>query len=500
MVALFHVRTTRTSSSATAVQVVSYERRKLVVKKHIGSAHTDEELAALKDAASNWIEREDGQTSLFAKAAHRSLVALDRCRFLGVRYTFAYDTLKKILAHLGFTRMGSTLLVDLTIVRIIEPASKLRSVELLERYFGIRYPLRAVYRALPKLVKMKGRVEACAVEIAKAEFGFDFSFVFYDVTTLYFESFTPDELRKNGFSKDNKSNQPQIVVGLMVTRNGFPVAYDLFAGNTFEGHTFLPVLRRFVKQHRVKKLTIVADAAMLSFTNMEALKKEGFHYIVGARLATCSSSVIADIVRVLEKTDGKTVRVSTNKGDLISAYSATRAAKDMREIEKQLVRANAIVLRPGTMRRAKFVQTDGGNATVNEALAQKAKLLAGIKGYYTNLPSEVEDATIIAHYHDLWHVEHAFRIAKNDLESRPIFHHQTEAIKAHVLLCFVALVVSKYMELRGGSSIRSIVDLLWGVVDARIVDSVTKQESVLRSEPSKDINSLLEKLFEKTSL
>lgn len=499
MTAKFRIRTTQTSSGATAVQVVSYEQRKVVIKKHIGSARTKEEIVALKETAQGWIERNGGQPSLFSKQAHGSLVSLARCRFLGIRYVFAYEILTRILTHLGFTGLGR-LLADLTIIHIIEPASKLRSVKLLERYFGIHHPPRAVYTALPKLAALKEQAEECATKIAKDEFGFDFSFVFYDVTTLYFESFTPDELRKNGFSKDNKSNQPQIVIGLVVTREGFPMAYDVFAGNTFEGNTFLPVIRRFAKQHKVKTLTIVADAAMLSFANMTALQQEGFRYIVGARLANCSPSVIADIARRLEKTEGESVRLSTDKGDLVCAFSLKREAKDLREIEKQIVRAQALVLRPGSQKRAKFLKAGESSFTLNDSLIGKAKLLAGIKGYYTNLEHEVTDATIIAHYHDLWHVEHAFRISKNDLETRPIFHHKTDAVKAHILLCFVALVAAKYMELRTGLSIRAIVDVLWSVTDARIIDTTSDKEFILRSELSEDIHSVVKKTLEKTGL
>lgn len=494
---MYRIRTTQTTSGATAVQVVTYEARKVSVKKHIGSAHTPEELTALKEAAVTWIAATNGQSSLFPEtsAGCSPLATLDRCHFVGVRYAFAYDVLRRILAHFQFTRFGSPILTDLALIRIVEPASKLRSVELLERYFGVRHPPRAVYRALPEFVLLKEKVEACATRIAQKELNFDFSFVFYDVTTLYFESFEPDQLRKNGFSKDNKAQQPQILIGLVVNREGFPIAYDVFPGNTFEGHTFLPVLRRLMKKHKVRTITVVADAAMLSFANMEALKREGFRYIVGARLANCSPRIILDMGERLDKEDGRTIRLSTLRGDLICAFSAKRAAKDLREIEKQVTRAQTLVAHPGKIRRTKFLKTEDGSVALNEELVRKARILAGIKGYYTNLPRSVDDAAIINHYSDLWHVEHAFRIAKNDLEARPIFHHKEDAIKGHILICFIALVASKYMELRSGRSIRTIVDHLWSVVDARIVDPVTKREGTLRSEISADIRALIDKLF-----
>ena len=133
------------------------------------------------------------------------------------------------------------LLLDLTIMRLIEPASKLRSIEMLSRYFGIHYSQR-IYRTIPKLITHKADIEQRAYSVAEEKFQEQFYYVLYDVTTLYFESFKADDLKIQGFSKDNKSQQPQIVIGLLVTQSGLPLSYNVFAGNTFEGKTMLPVV------------------------------------------------------------------------------------------------------------------------------------------------------------------------------------------------------------------------------------------------------------------
>lgn len=243
---MYHIRTTKTASEATAVQIVKYVDRKIIIVNHLGSAHTTEDIQSLKNIATDWIEKETKQSSLFPSISIKnSLITLDKLEYIGVRFTFIYEVLHKMLDRFKFFSFNNQLLNDLVIIRLIEPASKLRSLELMQEYFGISHRRQSFYEALPRLVKLKDRVEKLVTKIAIEEFGFNFSLVFYDVTTLYFESFEADELRKNGFSKDNKSNQPQIIIGLMVNGLGFPMAYEIFEGNKFEGHTMIPVIHEF---------------------------------------------------------------------------------------------------------------------------------------------------------------------------------------------------------------------------------------------------------------
>ena len=205
---MYYIRQTKTSSKATAVQVVEYVKRKMVVVVHIGSARTPEDLLILHDSAKKWMANH-GQTDLFRSSAKVSN-QLEKFQYIGVRYTFIYEVLHKLLVRFQFTSLGSKLLHDLVVIRIIEPASKLESLVLLEKYFNIHHRRQSFYEALPKFVLLKDAVEKLAVARAKKEFNFDFSLVFYDVTTLYYESFEADDLRKPGFSKDGKSQQPQI--------------------------------------------------------------------------------------------------------------------------------------------------------------------------------------------------------------------------------------------------------------------------------------------------
>jgi len=258
---MFHIRTGITASGATAVQVIRYLYRKRIIVKHIGSAHTKEDLVSLKKIANQWIEQETVQQALFPPEKERTslpLVSIDKLRNLGFRYAFAYEILTKLLRMFRLPDKKYRLLLDLVLIRIIQPASKLESFTLLSELFDIHHDRNDFYRSLPAIVGTKPVIEKSVIALASTHFSFDFQIVFYDVTTLYFESFTEDEdkldsygnviekgFRKDGFSKDLKFNQPQIVIGLIVNKDGFPISYEIFEGNTFEGDTFIPVVTGF---------------------------------------------------------------------------------------------------------------------------------------------------------------------------------------------------------------------------------------------------------------
>lgn len=489
------IRKTKTASGATAIQIVQYEKRKTIVMKHIGSAHTSEEISALIESADAWIAHHTPVQTLFGKTQRRTL-ALHTAQYIGVTHMLAYKTLHAVAHMCGFSALNEPLLLDLAIMRIVEPASKLRTIELLKRYFNIRYAKRSVYRILPKLIQHKKDVEAITVAWAKNGYSSDLALVLYDVTTLYFETFKADDLRIPGFSKDNKAQQPQIVVGLLVTREGFPLGYEVFKGNTFEGHTMLPVVQTFVRAHGVAMPVVVADAAMLSRENMHTLTEQGFSYIVGARLGNCSPSLIKTMSTALAGKDNATERLHTQHGTLICAFSSKRYRKDKADMEKQIVKAQALVHRGEPGRRAKFVKkAQEGGYVFDEDLRAKTVSLLGMKGYYTNIPIEVmDDSSVISRYHDLWNVEAAFRMSKNDLATRPIFHRTEDAIRAHVLVCFVALALGKHLENATRLSLRHVVDILWNVTDAHIMDTASGEQVTLRSPLNEDTRTILKQL------
>jgi hypothetical protein len=199
------IRVVKTASQAKAVQVVRYQNNKRTVLQHIGSAHTTDELGELMKLAEEWIRDSMMQTSIFPDENPTKLLHLNYSTFIGIKYHFFYEQIRAIQNILKLNDLPS-LLNDLVTIRIFEPASKLRSLELMKQYFGINHSRKTYYKIAPECINLKKRVEKKVVDFARLYYSFNYDILFYDVTTLYFETFEEDELRMNGFSKDNKSN------------------------------------------------------------------------------------------------------------------------------------------------------------------------------------------------------------------------------------------------------------------------------------------------------
>jgi transposase len=488
------IRVVKTASKARAVQVIRYQNRKRIVIHHLGSAHTEEALNELILLAEEWIKGQTQQLSIFPEENPNKLLHINHLSFLGVKYQFFYDQVQTIQKAIKFDDLPS-LLNDLVVMRIFEPVSKLRSLDLLKYYFGIQHSRKSYYKIAPDWIRLKDAVENKVAQFAITQYGFNYNLLFYDVTTLYFETFEEDELRKNGFSKDNKSNQPQIVIGLMVSKEGFPIAHEVFSGNTFEGHTIIPIIKRFIERNNVGNFTVVADAAMISADNINELIKNNLNYIVGARLANLPAALLEQIDEHIIREDGKSLRIRTDLGFLICSYSSKRYRKDKFEMEKQIEKAKQVISTPSKSRKLKFTQTKNQKLELNEALIEKNKKLLGLKGYYTNLEELImSNQQIMERYHELYKVEQAFRIAKSDLQTRPIFHYKEQPIKLHILICFMALVVSKHIELKAGISIRKFIDESKKIVDGELMNQVTQRKVTIKAQPCEKMRQLSEKL------
>lgn len=489
------VRTTKTGSGATAVQVVRYEYGRTKVIKHFGSAKEKEEILRLKQAAFDWITDTTCQQSFFPKEPGFDHL-FTKYQYVGIYHNFLYEVLTQMFLKFGFDRLKNRLLLDLVAVRMVEPSSKLRSRKLLSELFGVSYDLTLIYKSLKTIAARKDDAEALLVDFAKKKLDFDFSFVLYDVTTLYFESLKTDEgeegLRKHGFSKDNKPQQPQIIIGLLVNGDGFPLSFSVFPGNKFEGHTLIPVISVLKKRHQISTLTVVADAAMISQDNIGALKDANLNFIVGARLGVLDLETVIKISKALNLTDGASIRIPQNNGFLICDFSVKRYAKDKSDTEKQIERATRVVKRKTSTKRLKFLTGEKAAQTLNQKLIDRTKLLWGIKGYATDL--SLPDDAIITRYHNLWQVEKSFRMSKSDLLMRPVYHFKKQAIEAHILICVMALALAKFMELKTGKSIRVILEDLRKVTDARVINIATKEEALWRSPVPEETKLILKDL------
>jgi transposase len=476
----YKIRKSKTISGKIAVQVYHIVDRKRKILKHLGSGANELEVNLLIEQAQNWITENTKQLSLFGREQDSYF---SHYKYIGFSYNYAHEFLYEVISKFNLQNHLNPLLVDLVICQILEPSSKRQHLIHLEKYFGKKYNLNRLYKTLSNFDdSLKQIIELEVIAIAKQEFQFDFSFLFYDVTTLYFESFKNDEFRKPGFSKDNKHNQPQIVIGLVVTKEGFPVHYEVFTGNTFEGKTFLPSIEGFKAKHNIETLTVVADGAMLSKQNLENLVRSNINYIVAARLSSIKEEVLKVIDTKLQRTDGEYIRVD----DLIVEYREKRFTKDLKEMEKQVAKAAHFEGKKTTKQtKLKFLKNDTVTFSLNTDLIEKNKKLLGLKGYVTNLT--LDEKEIIHYYHNLVRVEHAFRVAKSDLEIRPIYHFKENSIKNHILICFMSLAISVFLEQKNNRSINSIVKILKDVTDARILNRKTGKILLDRSDISEPL-------------
>jgi len=255
------------------------------VIKSLGSATTQQEIDRLVQAAQQEIEQLFKPQSLFPSETDEMirsvLSSLSNSNIQTVGPEIIYG---KIFDHIGFNKIGEDLFRHLVISRLAFPLSKLKTIDYLYRYQGVSLDIDAVYRFLDKLNRLKDQVEQIAFAHTLNVLEGKISVVFYDMTTLYFEASDEDDLRKTGFSKDGKHQNPQIFIGLLVGLGGYAIGYDIYEGNTYEGHTLIPFLEKISRKFKLDKPVVVADAGLLSNENIKALKENGYEYILGARL------------------------------------------------------------------------------------------------------------------------------------------------------------------------------------------------------------------------
>lgn len=557
------VRTVKNSSGNKVVQVGNYSGKNFILHKHIGSAKNQTELEKLLIKAQQFLEKD--RNPIFPPEKNKpNFIQTNKLKPLGYRRVYAYQELTKYF-NLIF-KTSNPYLKDLAIMRLVKPCSKLESVELLWEYFGIKYSKSNLHRKVLDLLDLEEEIFKSAIKYAKKHLDFKFQFVFYDVTTLYFEAHlkteiddennkndknetsasktqnvelktknenetqnenqnenenektdsnlnsksksnsnsdldltlnsnlnsalqakseseseqnsnsNPDsnsEIRKPGFSKDGKADLPQILIGLVVDQNGFPIYYQIFQGNKFEGHTILPVILEFKEKFKIKDLTIVADSGMLSKENLTEIEKAGLYYIIGGRVKQETKASLEKLNQELNQVHQAIAIRNDDKIKKVYQYSKSRASKDNYELKKSLERAKKILQNPAkAKKKLKFISVKNDKVSLNQTQIKKAELCAGIKSYTTN-NQNLEATQIIETYHSLWKVEKAFRMSKSDLEIRPVFHRKEKAIKAHILIVFVALAMAKCIELEKGISIKKYIKEIMKILKFTLQDEIT---------------------------
>lgn len=465
------VRIVPTFSGKHTVQAVSKRLGKLTVHKHFGTFTTDEQKQHLLKEAKTYIKSKTGQQELFDPPSHLQLknVVITQSQPL-----FLYRLLCGVYEKLGFNICADPLVRDLIAARIYMPSSKRETREILQDLFGVKYSLITIYRHLKKAVDngLKEKFQTALIAFAQEELHDYLRLVFYDVTTLAFDSQVKAGLKDFGFSKDHRFHDVQIVVGLVVNRQGFPLYFDVFNGKTFEGKTFLSVVENIRNLLKNPDLIIIADAAMVSRINIEELDKRNIGFIVGARLGNIPVGLQDQISKEVLGQDLKTTTVTYLNHRLICQYLIKRAAKDRSDRKKQIDKANKVIASPSQIhRRFRFVETVSGKYSINNKLISKAQKLEGIKGYLTN--TNLDEHAVIERYHDLWRIEKAFRITKSDLEARPIFLRLDKTIICHLTIVFAGLAICRFLEMKTNSSIQKILKIAEKVLTHKAINTQT---------------------------
>jgi hypothetical protein len=503
------VRKVRTASGAVAVQIVTRRGRQVERVEHVGSAHSDDELALLLasarerltpgqgaldlgevpevparlDEVADWTSRPGppvGQQTLetsdpaSAVPRRRRPAAGAGGQVVATSSLVLWQVLTDAYARLGFDKLADEAFRAMVLARIVEPTSKTDSLRVLAEIGAPCPSVRTLYRSLKRCQDNGYRdtlARSCAARSSAA--GGLSAMVMYDCTTLHFEVSDEDTgskpLRKVGMSKEHRVD-PQVQVGLLVDPTGFPLEVHLFEGNTAETTTILPVLKKFQERHGVTGMVVVADAGMLSANNLNEIEDAGFSFIVGSRITKAPYDLADHFARhgdyftdgqILESTREMGTGKHKRKRRVVYQWSFKRSKRDEKAINAQIARAEKVAEGKAPLARTRFLKVTDATKELDQATIDRARQLAGLKGYVSNLdPAVMDGAAVIAAYHDLWQVEASFRMTKHDLRARPVFHHEREAIEAHLTVVFAALAVGRDLQARTGVTIKKLVQTL----------------------------------------
>lgn len=450
------IRKKKNKSGAVSVQIIDKSSGYRVFKT-VGSSNDADKISKLVRKAQEILHTYNGKQAVLpfeTKEEHVLQEFLEQLSNAQIRTIGPELILGTLFDRLGFNIVKEDLFRHIVIARLAYPVSKLKTIDYLYRYQGITIEKDYIYRFLDKLNDdYKDAVERVAFEYSKNVLG-TIAVVFYDMTTLYFESEDEDDLRKIGFSKDGKFQNPQIMLGLLVGENGYPIGYDIFEGNTFEGHTLLPVIEKMCRKYDVGKPVIVADAALLSRENIKYLKDRGYQFILGGRIKNETTELKQKILtkaKGIADKDGFDIARSDGTR-LIVTYSAQRYKKDAYNRERGIAKLRQRIKSGRLTKNSinnrgynKFLVLGGDiSVAINEDKVKEEGVWDGLKGFITNTDLPID--TVVTNYRHLWQIEKAFRISKTDLRIRPIYHYRKKRIAAHICVAFVAYTIYKELE------------------------------------------------------
>ena len=457
------------SGSISVVIVEKTPTRKQKIVKTIGCSRDEVQIAKLVKQAEDYIIAHTKPELPFIDPAERHLhdflhsLTNSQIQVIGPELIFGalYD-------RIGYNAIQSEMFRHVVICRLYNPGSKLKTVDYLARYLHQYYTEDQIYRFLDNLCyrkagsssrqkkqqqeDVKAEVERVSFAHTKQVVGGEISICFYDMTTLYFEAASEDEIRKCGFSKDGKHSCPQIYIGLLVASGGNPIGYDIFEGNMSESKTFIPMVKKLAAKFGFDKPIVVADAGLLTKANIAALEEQGYEYILGARVKS-ESAAIKQQIQSIEWENGKAVAIRKDENTrLIVSYSEGRRKHDEENRKKGLARLEKR-LGSGSLTKEhinnrgynKYLQMEGDvKISIDYDKFKEDARWDGLKGYVTD--TKLSNGEVIDNYGYLWYIERAFRMNKYDLAVRPIYHRLINRIEGHICICFTAYTVMLELE------------------------------------------------------
>lgn len=355
--------------------------------------------------------------------------------------------------------------------RLLKAASKKRTFEQKDFFINSQdMNLEQIYRSLSFLADEKESLEKHLNKQLADKMTRNLSVAFYDVTTYYFESVRADELKRFGYSKDNKVNQVQVVMGLLIDDEGIPISYKLFPGNTNDFKTLVPIMEHLRESYGIKKIIVTADRGLNSKQNLAYLKSKGFDYVMAYKIRSASQEiknlVLGNEGYISENPEFKwkvcdfqsSAKINNQKvlleDNMVITWSAKRAAKDRKDRERLIEKSRRLVESKSSLKAEmkkggkKYVQLtilDDEQITFNEA---QVEMDGQFDGYYGIQSSDksLSAAKVIEIYHGLWKIEESFKVLKSNFEARPIFVWTQASIHGHFVICYLALVIQRYLE------------------------------------------------------
>ncbi len=497
------VRKKKNKSGVISVQVIDKSGGEYKLLKTIGSSSNSKKVEELYKIGKEFISTYKGQQMLTFPNSDFSTPLIDSIQSIDIEGVNLL--LGGLYTDIGFDILNSELLKQLVIIRLSHPASKLKTTQYLKRYFSVDINEDKIYRYLDKIYsEQKERIQQISYNHTLKILGGLINVVFYDVTTLYFQIDDEDELRKRGFSKEGKHQNPQIILGLLVSVNGYPLAYEIHQGNKYEGHTMLPIVDAFKLKYKIDKLVIIADSGLLTGNNIADLQSKGYEFILGARIKN-EATQIKDKILALNLSNGQSNIIEKDKAlRLIISYSDKRAKKDKYNRERGLQKLEKKV-KSGKLTKSsinnrgynKYLHMVGDiNISIDMVKYEQDAKWDGLKGYITNTSLTKDE--IIENYSHLWKIEKAFRVSKHDLKIRPIYHRLQRRIEAHITINFTAFKIYKELErqlklMQTDISPEQAIDIAKTIYSVKIIDPFTgqtKRQTLLLNDEQKYLAGL----------